>query len=93
MGLLVGMTLPALILALTVLGVLEILRTRRRAGAGRAAMSSTGFDVLQEALSPTKTYQIEQRDHDALTAEQDDEGAPPRSRVDLAAGTAYIRLG
>lgn len=92
MGLLAAMTLPALVLALTALGVLEILRARRHRGGGRAAMSSTGFDVLQEALSPTKRYQLEQRDHEALLAEQDDDGAPPRSRVNLAAGTADIRL-
>jgi hypothetical protein len=92
MGLLAAMTLPALVLALTALGVLEILRARRDRSGGHAAMASTGSDVLQEALSPTKKYQIEQRDHEALLAEQDDDGAPPRSRVDFAAGTAYIRL-
>lgn len=91
MGLLIAMTLPALVLALTALGVVEVVRARLR-GTDGTAVSSTGFDVLAQALGPTKIYQIEQRDHEALLAETDEDGAPPRSRVDLAAGTAIIRL-
>ncbi len=91
MGFLVAMTLPALLLALTVLGIFEILRTKRR-GEGGTAMASTGFDILQEALYPSKSHEIEQREHESMMAEEDGEGAPPRTRVDLGAGTAHIRL-
>jgi hypothetical protein len=90
-GFLLAMTLPALVLLLTVLGVLELISARHRARRG-TAMSSTGFDVLQEALYPTKKFQIEQRDHEALMAEDDAEGAPPRTRIDLDGGTAHIVL-
>lgn len=91
MGFLVAMTLPALLLALTVLGIWEILRTKRR-GEGGTAMASTGFDILQEALYPSKKHEIEQREHESLMAEEDAEGAPARSRIDLSAGTAHIQL-
>ena len=91
MGLLFAMTLPALVLLLTVLGILEMISAKRRGGGG-SAMSSTGFDVLQEALYPSKKHEVEQRDHEALMAEEDAEGAPPRSRIDLDKGTATIRL-
>ena len=55
-------------------------------------MASTGFDLLQEALYPSKKHEIEQREHEALLAEDDGDGAPPRSRIDLEKGTAHIRL-
>ena len=92
MGFLLAMTLPTLVLVLTALGVWEIVRARRR-GAGGSAMASTGFDILQEALYPSKRHEVEQREHESLLAEDDAEGAPPRSRIDPAAGTAHIRLG
>ena len=93
MGFLLAMTLPALVLALTVLG--DAGDGAREAPAGPVAaraMSSTGFDILQEALYPSKKHQIEQRDHESLMAEEDAEGAPPRTRIDLDRGTAHIRL-
>ncbi len=111
---LVGMTLPGLVLLLTVLGAFEVVSARRarrraaQAGAGSSAgagagdgwrsrhrgtaMAATGFDLLQEALYPSKRYEIEERDAQALMAEEDDDGAPPRSSIDLGAGTAVIRL-
>ncbi len=91
MGFLLAMTLPALVLLLSVLGVLELLSAKRRGRRG-TAMSSTGFDILQEALYPSKKHEIEQREHESLMAEEDAEGAPPRSRIDLDKGTAHIHL-
>jgi hypothetical protein len=92
-GFLLAMTLPALVLALFALGMVELARARRRPGARNGtAMSSTGFDILQEALYPSKKHEIEQRDHESLMAEEDAQGAPPRSRIDLDKGTAHIHL-
>jgi hypothetical protein len=92
-GFLLAMTLPALVLALFALGMVELARARRRPGARHGtAMSSTGFDILQEALYPSKKHEIEQRDHESLMAEDDAQGAPPRSRIDLERGTAHIHL-
>ena len=93
MGMLIAMTLPGLVILLTVLGIAELVSTRsRHSGKRGSAMASTGFDLLQEALYPSKRYEIEQRDHEALMAEEDAEGAPPRSRIDLDKGTAHLRL-
>lgn len=93
MGFLLAMTLPALVLLLFALGMLELAAAKRKPGSKHgSAMSSTGFDILQEALYPSKKHEIEQRDHEALMAEEDAEGAPPRTRIDLDKGTAHIHL-
>ena len=93
MEFLVAMTLPALVLLLFALGMIELAAAKRKPGSKHgSAMSSTGFDILQEALYPSKKHEIEQRDHEALMAEEDAEGAPPRTRIDLDRGTAHIHL-
>ena len=93
MGMLIAMTLPGLVLLLTVLGIYDLMSARSKHSKKRGtAMSSTGFDLLQEALYPSKRYEIEQRDHEALLAEEDADGAPPRSRIDLDKGTAHLHL-
>ena len=92
MGFLVAMSLPALIIALFALGMWELARDRRRHGHHGTAMASTGFDILQEALYPSKKYQVEQREHEALMVEKESDGAPPRSHIDLDRGTAHIHL-
>lgn len=91
MELLLAMTLPGLLIALTILGVLELTRAKSTHRHG-TAMASTGFDILQEALYPSKRYELEQREHESLVYEEDAEGAPPRSRIDLDRGTAHLRL-
>jgi class 3 adenylate cyclase len=89
-----AMSLPALVIGLTVLGVLELVahrrdgRTRRRHGTA----SMMGFDIVQELFAPAKRYQIEQREHEALLYEEDAEGAPPRTRIDIDKGTAQVVL-
>ncbi len=93
MEFLFAMSLPGLVLLLTVLGVLDVVRAKGRGRReGGSAMASTGFDLLQEALYPSKKHEIEQREHEALMAEDDEDGAPPRSRIDLEKGIAHIRL-
>ena len=93
MELLIGLTLPALVIALTILGVFELAYSRRRHSKRHGtAIASTGFDILQEALYPSKRHEVEQREHESLMVETDEDGAPPRSRVDLDNGTAHIHL-
>lgn len=92
MGFLLAMSLPMLIIGLFALGMYELARDRRRHGHHGTAMASTGFDILQEALYPSKRHEIEQREHEALMVDAQADGAPPRSRIDLDAGTAHLHL-
>jgi hypothetical protein len=55
-------------------------------------VSSTGFDLLHAALSPGKRSELDQRHTEELVRDEQDESAPPRSRLDLDAGVAYLRL-
>ena len=90
-----AMTLPALVIGLIVLGLIELTAQRRPGRRPRkrgTAMSSIGFDLIQEVFNPAKRVQIEQRDHEALVYEEDGEGAPPRTRIDLDKGTAHVVL-
>jgi hypothetical protein len=94
MGTLFAMTLPALVIALVVIGVIDLLRTRRRQldGETSAAPSTAaaGFDALGVLFTPGHRHKLE---HDAfLEVDRDDDGdnAPPRSRVDLDSGVARI---
>jgi hypothetical protein len=94
MGTLFAMTLPALVVGLVILGVLDLVRTRRIQGELDAApaTAAAGFDVLGVLFDPGHRHKLE---HDAFVeVDRDDDGdnAPPRSRVDLEAGVARIVL-
>ena len=95
MGLVFAMTLPGLVLALLAVAGLDQLLLRLR-GRGivpwrrDAQVSSTGFDLLHAALSPGKADELAQRQTEELVREDEAEGAPPRSRVDLDAGVARL---
>jgi hypothetical protein len=97
MGVLVALTLPGLVLALLGLAAVDQLMLRLR-GRGLVPwrrdtqVSSTGFDLLHAALSPGKADELAQRHSEELVRDDEAEGAPPRSRVDLEAGTARLRL-
>ena len=90
MGTLFAMTLPALVIALCVLGVIEL--AARKAGRRGPTVSAGGFEFMSGLMQPSRRIWVEQREHEALMQEDDEEGAPPRSRVDLDAGTARIVL-
>ena len=94
MGTLFAMTLPALVVLLCFLGVLDLLRTRRARRNGderaKAQMGGVAVDVLGTVFQPGMRHK---REHDEfMEIKQDDDGdaAPPRSRVDLEAGVAHI---
>jgi hypothetical protein len=97
MEVLVALTLPGLVLALLGLAAVDQLMLRLR-GRGLVPwrrdtqVSSTGFDLLHAALSPGKADELAQRHSEELVRDDEAEGAPPRSRVDLEAGTARLRL-
>jgi len=94
MSYLAAMTLPALVVILVVAGAIEALLVRRRRRRGdteaRQHVASIGFDALGLALAPTTKNRIEHDEYLQLKREEDAEGAPPRSHVDLDSGTARI---
>jgi hypothetical protein len=96
-GVVLAMTLPGLVLLLLALAAVDQLLLRLR---GRGLMSwragaqvgSTGFELLHASLSPGKADELAQRRTEELVRMDDDSAAPPRSRIDLVAGVAHIRL-
>ncbi|MEV7545616.1 DUF6191 domain-containing protein [Streptomyces sp. NPDC089915] len=100
MGFVVFMTLPGLALLLTAMAFLDLALVR----AGRAGLlpwrwngrqgqiSSTGFEQLHASFSPGKQNELKERQSALVMRDDEEDGAPPRSRVDLAGGRAVIRL-
>ncbi|MFE9045551.1 DUF6191 domain-containing protein [Streptomyces sp. NPDC007818] len=70
---------------LTGLGLLPWVRRRT----GRS-LSSVAFDEFTATVNGNKTAELEQRRVELLRRDDESDGAPPRSRVDLAHGTAFI---
>ncbi|MFG2628597.1 DUF6191 domain-containing protein [Streptomyces sp. NPDC048473] len=62
---------------------------RRRTG---RSLSNTVFDEFTAVVNGNKTVELEQRRVELLRRDHEGDGAPPRSSVDLAKGTAFIVL-
>lgn len=92
-----ALTLPGLVVLLVAIAFVDQAMLRLR-GHGvvpwrcDAQVSSTGFDLLHAALSPGKQDELDQRLTEQLVRDDEADGAPPRSRVDLDGGVAYLRL-
>ena len=96
-GLLFALTLPGLVVLLVVLAAIErtcswrgrrsLLSTHPRPG-----LSAGGFDVFAAAVSPGKATKLEQRRVEEQLREDEEDGAPPRSRIDFQRRIAYLRL-
>ncbi|MGC0419554.1 DUF6191 domain-containing protein [Embleya sp. AB8] len=94
------LTGPALALLIVVpLFVLAALRTigqrvgGRRAGVGERGLGATGVEELHALLYPGKRVQLEQRRVELVLRDDEQDGAPKRTGIDLDAGTARIRVG
>jgi hypothetical protein len=82
-GFLFAMTLPGLVVILTVLAVVEQVLSRRGrrsivSGSTRTALSASGLDAFSSALLPGKAVELEQRRIEAFLRDEEDDGAPPR---------------
>lgn len=97
----VFMTLPGLVVVLTLLAFVDQLLLR----AGRAGVlpwrnsvrqgqiSATGFEQLHASFSPGKQNELKERQSALLMRDDEEDGAPPhRTTVDLERGTAVVRL-
>jgi hypothetical protein len=52
----------------------------------------TALEGIDAIFNPGKQRELDQRQHEAEAPEEQPDGAPPRSKVDLTDGTAVIRL-
>ncbi|MDT9700614.1 DUF6191 domain-containing protein [Streptomyces sp. P17] len=94
------MTLPGLVIVLTVVAFVDqaLMRAGRagrlpwRNSARQGQISATGFEQLHAALSPGKQHELKERQSALVMRDDEEDGAPPRSAVDLTQGTAVIRL-
>ncbi|MGW1714582.1 MULTISPECIES: DUF6191 domain-containing protein [Streptomyces] len=95
------MTLPGLVILLTVMAFVDQLLLR----AGRAGMlpwrnsarqgqiSATGFEQLHATFSPGKQNELKERQSSLLMRDDEEDGAPPnRTTVDLEGGVAVVRM-
>ena len=101
MAFLVLMTLPGLVILLTVLAFVDqlLLRVGRagvlpwRTGGRQGQVSATGFEQLHASFSPGKQNELRERQSALMLRDDDEDGAPPhRTTVDLDGGTAVVRV-
>lgn len=89
-----AMSLPGLVVLLVVAGIVDVAVTRHRRRRGEAAakaqVAEIGFDALGLALAPSRRHKKEHDEFMQLRREEEGDGAPPRSTVDLDAGRARI---
>lgn len=94
---LVAVTLPGVVIMLTTLAAVEHVLSRlgRRSllsSRRRHRLSSVSVDVFSAAVSPGKATELEQHRVEQQLRDDAESAAPPGSRIDLAAGVAYLRL-
>ncbi|MGW7447211.1 DUF6191 domain-containing protein [Kitasatospora sp. NPDC054795] len=88
-----GLLLPAGLVVVFFLGaVVRRLRARptAEAGSGRGA-GATATEELHALLYPGKRVQLEQRRVELVLRDDEHDGAPKRTGIDLAGGRAVIR--
>ncbi|MEU1288506.1 DUF6191 domain-containing protein [Kitasatospora sp. NPDC005856] len=93
-----AMSIPGPVCALVVLAALDQLALRAgRAcwvpwrGTGREGqISATGFEQLHAQFAAGKQHELDERGSTLMLRDEEGEGAPPRTRVDLAGGTAVV---
>ncbi|MFE6867451.1 DUF6191 domain-containing protein [Kitasatospora sp. NPDC057692] len=98
MGLVFAMTIPGLVCLLVVLAFVDQLALRARRsrlvpwrGTGREGqISATGFEQLHAQFAAGKQHQLDERQSTLMLRDEEDDGAPPRTRVDLSSGVAVV---
>jgi hypothetical protein len=88
LGFLFAMSLPALVAALFLLAVVERM-VRGRTG---TPMASAGIGELGATFEAGKREELEYRKEERQLRDEEGDGAPPRSHVDLDGGKAVLKL-
>ncbi|WP_230193889.1 DUF6191 domain-containing protein [Streptomyces coriariae] len=101
MGFAVFMTLPGLVILLTVVAFADqlVLRAGRagllpwRNSARQGQISATGFEQLHASFSPGKQNELKERQSALVMRDDEEDGAPAnRTTVDLDGGVAVVRM-
>ncbi|QTD96028.1 hypothetical protein S1361_01655 [Streptomyces cyanogenus] len=95
-----GAALPVLAFLLFVCGAAELMmrRFRRRSvlhrgrGPEDRPLTGSAFNEFDLVFNGNKSIEIEQQRHEANRRDDQDDGAPPHTRIDLAGGIARIVL-
>ncbi|MFJ4666465.1 DUF6191 domain-containing protein [Kitasatospora purpeofusca] len=98
MAMVFAMTVPGLVCVLVALSFVDQLALRARRsrlvpwrGTGREGqISATGFEQLHAQFAAGKQHQLDERQSSLMLRDEEGEGAPPRTRVDLAGGRAVV---
>ncbi len=92
-----ALTIPGLVVGLIVIaGIDQLLHRLGRNGLlpwrpdGRA--SAAGLDPFMAAFTPGKQHELDERHHHEFMREDEGDGAPPHSTVDVERAVATIRL-
>ncbi|MDX2708828.1 DUF6191 domain-containing protein [Streptomyces sp. PA03-6a] len=89
-GFVVFMTLPGLVILLIGVAFVDQVLRAGRWGGRSGQVSATGFEQLHASFSPGKRSELDERRATLMLRDEEGDGAPPRSRVDLGRGTALI---
>ncbi|MET9230928.1 DUF6191 domain-containing protein [Lentzea sp. NPDC003310] len=88
-GFLFAMSLPALVAALFVLAVVERFVRNKKKG---TPIASAGIGELGATFEAGKRDELEYRKEERQLRDDENDGAPPRSLVDLDGGTAVLNV-
>jgi len=95
-----AMTIPGLVCLLTVVALVDQIAVRASRtrwipwrGTGREGqVSATGFEQLHLVFAASKQHELDERKTSLMLRDDQGDGAPPRSRVDLDGGQAVVLL-
>ncbi|KAA9157445.1 hypothetical protein FPZ12_025065 [Amycolatopsis acidicola] len=84
-------SIPGGMLAVVAVGLFELARHKRRKRRG-TPITATYINEVTAMFYGTKRMELDHRDAVEMLREEDAQGAPPRSRVDLDKGVAQLRM-
>lgn len=99
MGFLWAMSLPGLVFLLVLLAALErfglwashrswLPWRRKREG---TPVSAAGFEELDAFMGAGKRHELDERNHSLMMRQDEDDGAPPEMKIDLAGNRVVLR--
>ncbi|KJK50319.1 hypothetical protein UK23_11245 [Lentzea aerocolonigenes] len=88
-GMIWAMSLPGVVTILFVMAVIEWVARRKKGGTPLATIS---FDELGATFEGAKRDELEHRKEERQRRDEEGDGAPPRTKIDLDGGTAVIKL-